>query len=137
MSLKNSENMNLFLAIFFLLVLFLVFTPIAFSHGGKHAPEEFTHLQALKKATKLYDKLIDPRLTYSNEEQTISMKSWCPLSGQKEIQKSSMSSLTPVVSMLDLILPENKSIRKYGFEKNFSEHDWSVKFFLLDLRALN
>lgn len=59
MSLKNSENMNLFLAIFFLLVLFLVFTPIAFSHGGKHAPEEFTHLQALKKATKLYDKLIE------------------------------------------------------------------------------
>ncbi|MGD9239182.1 MAG: DUF6488 family protein [Desulfobacterales bacterium] len=59
MSLKNIENMNLFLAIFFLLVLFLVFTPIAFSHGGKHAPEEFTHLQALKKATKLYDKLIE------------------------------------------------------------------------------
>ena len=58
MSLKNSENMNLFLAIFFLLVLFLVFTPIAFSHGGKHAQGEFTNLQALKKATELYDQLI-------------------------------------------------------------------------------
>ena len=30
-------------------------TPV-FSHGGKHA--EFTHLQALQKATELYDHLI-------------------------------------------------------------------------------
>lgn len=59
MSFKNRENMNLFLVIFFLLVLFLVFTSIAFSHGGRHAPGEFTHLQALKKATELYDQLIE------------------------------------------------------------------------------
>jgi hypothetical protein len=58
MSFKIRENMNLFLAIFFLLVLFLVLTSIAFSHGGKHAPGEFTHLQALKKGTELYDQLI-------------------------------------------------------------------------------
>ena len=58
MSFKIRENMNLFLAIFFLLVLFFVLTSIAFSHGGKHAPGEFTHLQALKKATELYDQLI-------------------------------------------------------------------------------
>jgi hypothetical protein len=58
MSLKNREHMNLFLTIFFLTLLFLVFTSIAFSHGGKHAPGEFTNLQALKKATELYDQLI-------------------------------------------------------------------------------
>jgi hypothetical protein len=29
----------------------------AFGHGGKHA-DTFTHLQALQKATQLYDKLI-------------------------------------------------------------------------------
>ena len=58
MSLKNRENMNLILTIFFLTLLFLVFTSIAFSHGGKHAPGEFTNLQALKKATELYDQLI-------------------------------------------------------------------------------
>ena len=30
----------------------------AFGHGGKHSGS-FTHLQALQKATQLYDKLID------------------------------------------------------------------------------
>ncbi len=30
----------------------------AFSHGGKHAGDDFTHLQALQKATQLYDELI-------------------------------------------------------------------------------
>ncbi len=32
-------------------------TPV-FSHGGKHTADEFTHLQALQKATELYDRLI-------------------------------------------------------------------------------
>jgi len=31
----------------------------AFSHGGKHAVDSFTHLQALQKATQLYDELIE------------------------------------------------------------------------------
>ena len=29
-----------------------------FGHGGKHAAGEFTHLQALQKATEMYDRLI-------------------------------------------------------------------------------
>ena len=29
-----------------------------FGHGGKHDADEFTHLQALQKATELYDRLI-------------------------------------------------------------------------------
>lgn len=32
-------------------------TPV-FGHGGKHAADGFTHLQALQKATELYDQLI-------------------------------------------------------------------------------
>ncbi len=32
----------------------------AFGHGGKHA-DAFTHLQALQKATQLYDKLISSK----------------------------------------------------------------------------
>ena len=28
------------------------------AHGGKHAADEFTHLQALQKATEMYDRLI-------------------------------------------------------------------------------
>ena len=32
-------------------------TPVV-GHGGKHAADEFTHLQALQKATELYDRLI-------------------------------------------------------------------------------
>ncbi len=41
------------------MVLFAVMltTALAFGHGGKHA-NEFTQLQALQKATKLYDQLI-------------------------------------------------------------------------------
>jgi hypothetical protein len=37
----------------------LISASLAYSHGGKHAPGEFTHLQALKKATELYDQLIE------------------------------------------------------------------------------
>ena len=42
-----------------LIVALLVSATVAFSHGGKHSTEEFTHLQALKKAIELYDRLID------------------------------------------------------------------------------
>ena len=58
MSLNSRKNMHTFMGTFFLIFLFLIFTSLAFSHGGKHAPGEFTHLQALKKATDLYDQLI-------------------------------------------------------------------------------
>ena len=36
----------------------LSITPV-FGHGGKHAADEFTHLQALRKATEMYDRLIE------------------------------------------------------------------------------
>lgn len=42
-----------------LILVLLVSATVAFSHGGKHSAEEFTHLQALKKAIELYDRLID------------------------------------------------------------------------------
>ena len=58
MPLKNRMNMKIFWSIIFLLAAILIFTTLAFSHGGKHKPGEFTHLQALKKATELYDQLI-------------------------------------------------------------------------------
>ena len=35
----------------------IITTALAFGHGGKHA-DTFTQLQALQKATKLYDQLI-------------------------------------------------------------------------------
>ena len=41
-----------------LFIVLLISASLAFSHGGKHAPGEFTNLQALKKATELYDQLI-------------------------------------------------------------------------------
>ena len=46
--------------ILFMILLFTLIIPAAaaFGHGGKHS-EAFTHLQALQKATQLYDKLID------------------------------------------------------------------------------
>ena len=37
---------------------FSIFSTPVFGHGGKHATDEFTHLQALQKATELYDRLI-------------------------------------------------------------------------------
>ena len=55
---KKEENLNHYIAIGFVLVAFLISASMAFSHGGKHAPGEFTNLQALKKATELYDQLI-------------------------------------------------------------------------------
>jgi len=58
MSIKNKVNIKAAAGIFFLLAVFLILASVAFSHGGKHARGEFTHLQALKKATELYDQLI-------------------------------------------------------------------------------
>ena len=44
----------------FLLLIVLFTAAVVFAHGGKaHEMGEFTHLAALKKATELYDKLID------------------------------------------------------------------------------
>ena len=58
MPIEKKERLNLYATIGFVLVAFLITASLAFSHGGKHAPGEFTHLQALKKATELYDQLI-------------------------------------------------------------------------------
>jgi hypothetical protein len=41
------------------IILLLISATFAFSHGGKHGTDEFTHLQALKKAIELYDRLLD------------------------------------------------------------------------------
>lgn len=56
---KKEKNLNYGIATVFLSIIFLVLASLAFSHGGKHDPGEFTHLQALKKATELYDQLIE------------------------------------------------------------------------------
>ena len=45
------------LTIMFTLFAIAISAVTAFGHGGKHS-ERFTHLQALQKATQLYDKLI-------------------------------------------------------------------------------
>jgi hypothetical protein len=58
MPFKREEYLNVYIAIVFLLIIFLISTSLAFSHGGKHAPGEFTNLQVLKKATELYDQLV-------------------------------------------------------------------------------
>ena len=56
---KKEKHLNYPIVISFLSIVFLVSASLAFSHGGKHTPGEFTHLQALKKATELYDQLIE------------------------------------------------------------------------------
>jgi len=71
MSLNSRKNMRTFMGIFFLTFIFLIFTSLAFSHGGKHAPGEFTHLQALKKATELYDNLIEKEKLDQSWENTL------------------------------------------------------------------
>ena len=55
---KEEKNLNYHFVIAILSIVFLISASQAFSHGGKHAPGKFTHLQALKKATELYDQLI-------------------------------------------------------------------------------
>jgi hypothetical protein len=58
MSMLNTDRLKITAGIFSVLLVLLILVSVAFSHGGKHAPGEFTHLQALKKATELYDQLI-------------------------------------------------------------------------------
>jgi hypothetical protein len=55
---KKEENLNYYIVIVFLFIVFLISASLAFSHGGKHKPGDLTNLQALKKATELYDQLI-------------------------------------------------------------------------------
>ena len=58
---KYQQYLNNYVAVGLLLIVFLISASLAYSHGGRHTPGEFTHLQALKKATELYDKLIEKR----------------------------------------------------------------------------
>ena len=55
---KKDGNLNYYIVIVFLFIVFLISVSLAFSHGGKHTQGDFTNLQALKKATELYDQLI-------------------------------------------------------------------------------
>ncbi len=66
---RKKESLNYYIASGILFVVFLISASLAFSHGGKHDPEEFTHLAALKKATGLYDQLVgNGKLDQSWEE---------------------------------------------------------------------
>lgn len=58
MFLINKDNVKAYLVMGFLLIIFLISASVVFSHGGKHAQGKITHLQALKNATELYDRLI-------------------------------------------------------------------------------
>jgi hypothetical protein len=69
---KKEKIANYHIAISFLFIAFLISTSLAYSHGGKHAPGEFTHLQALKKATELYDQLIEKGKLDQSWENTLS-----------------------------------------------------------------
>ena len=51
-------RMNRMLTISVALFAVIITTAMAFGHGGKHS-DKFTQLQALQKATILYDQLID------------------------------------------------------------------------------
>ena len=52
------DLMEKYVGIGFLIFAVLISATAAYSHGGKHAGAEFTHLQALQKAAQLYDELI-------------------------------------------------------------------------------
>ena len=55
----NQTGINKIIALAAVISIGLALTAAAaFGHGGKHA-DEFTHLQALQKATQLYDRLIN------------------------------------------------------------------------------
>ena len=57
----NQNDVNRILALIAVISIGMALTAVAaFGHGGKHA-DEFTHLQALQKATQLYDKLINTK----------------------------------------------------------------------------
>jgi hypothetical protein len=72
MSMLNTDRLKTAAGIFSLLVVFLILASVAFSHGGKHAQGEFSHLQALKRATELYDQLIGKGKLDQNWENKLS-----------------------------------------------------------------
>ena len=72
MSMLNTNRLKTTAGIFSLLLVLLILASIASSHGGKHAPGEFSHLQALKKATELYDQLIGKGKLDQNWENKLS-----------------------------------------------------------------
>ncbi|MDX1706958.1 MAG: DUF6488 family protein [Desulfobacterales bacterium] len=72
MPFKYKQKGNTYSSVFVLLAAIFFVASIAFSHGGKHAPGEFTHLQALKKATELYDQLIGKGKLDQSWENTLS-----------------------------------------------------------------
>ena len=72
MSMLNTNRLKTTAGIFSLLLVLLILASVAFSHGGKHAPGEFSHLQALKKATELYDQLIGKGKLDQNWENKLS-----------------------------------------------------------------
>ena len=53
---RNQLNSTIMLIIAVLVV--VLTTALVFGHGGKHA-DKFTQLQALQKATKLFDQLVE------------------------------------------------------------------------------
>jgi len=69
---KKENIANDPIAISFVVIVLLIFASLAYSHGGKHAAGEFTHLQALKKATELYDQLIEKGKLDQSWENTLS-----------------------------------------------------------------
>lgn len=69
---KKQEHQNYYVAIGFLFIVLLISASLAYSHGGKHTPGEFTNLQALKKATELYDQLIGKGKLDQSWENTLS-----------------------------------------------------------------
>ena len=54
---KNIFEKKKLLGIGLLILVLIISTTLAFGHGGKHS-DKFTQLQALQKATKLFDQLI-------------------------------------------------------------------------------
>jgi hypothetical protein len=68
---KGEEFRKYYVSIGFLFIVFLISASLAFSHGGEHKPGEFTHLQALKKATDLYDQLIEKSKLDQSWENTL------------------------------------------------------------------
>lgn len=69
---KKEENLKYYIVIVFLFIVFSISASLAFSHGGKHKPGELTNLQALKKATELYDQLIGKGKLDQSWEDTLS-----------------------------------------------------------------
>ena len=72
----KKQEIRSVIILMFLLFTIIIPTVAAFGHGGKHS-EAFTHLQALQKATQLYDKLIntgklDPSWETGLEQVTVS-----------------------------------------------------------------